>query len=280
MTSNMRGNDNYSCPLAAATSHHVYIKDVDSLWIPGRLIESGNNNKTALVEVTRTVGKTSRREQVAVKLEEYPNQALPPQNLNRDGSPLIVADMVDLPFLHEVSLLLPHEESSRLVVFLFRISHTAAGAQKMQYYQAAILYNLKARHQISQPYTSTGSILVAVNPYQWIQSLYTEERMVEYSQKLVWERASTLSRNNNNTTTTTTTAVAPHVYQVSSKAYKGLARDQQDQSILVSGESGAGKTETVKICLHHIASVQRGPGVDITTSSPIVQRILESNPLL
>jgi myosin heavy subunit len=94
---------------------------------------------------------------------------------------------------------------------LTRAMHT------MRYYQAAILYNLKARHQISQPYTSTGSILVAVNPYQWIQSLYTEERMVEYSQKLVWERASTLRNNNNMTTTTTTTAVvAPHVYQVSS----------------------------------------------------------------
>jgi cob(I)alamin adenosyltransferase len=96
----MRGNDNSSL-LAAATSHHVYIKDVESAWIPGRLVESGNT--TALVEVTRTVGKTARREQVAVKLEEYPNQALPPQNLNRDGSALIVADMVDLPFLHEVS---------------------------------------------------------------------------------------------------------------------------------------------------------------------------------
>jgi hypothetical protein len=97
----MRGNDNSSL-LAAATSHHVYIKDAESAWIPGRLIESSGNT-TALVEVTRTVGKTTRREQVAVKLEEYPNQALPPQNLNRDGSPLIVADMVDLPFLHEVS---------------------------------------------------------------------------------------------------------------------------------------------------------------------------------
>lgn len=86
--------------LAAATSHHVYIKDVENAWMAGRLIESGQ--ETALVEVTRTVGKTARRNQVVVNLQEYPNRALPPQNLNRDGSPLVVADMVDLPFLHEV----------------------------------------------------------------------------------------------------------------------------------------------------------------------------------
>lgn len=80
------------------------------------------------------------------------------------------------------------------------------------------------------------------------------------------------------------TTVAPHVYETSSLAYRGLAVDGQDQSILVSGESGAGKTETVKILMSHIASVQR---IDIddadevaTTISPIVQRVLDSNPLL
>lgn len=114
----------------------------------------------------------------------------------------------------------------------------------------------------------------------------------------------------------------PHVYEVSALAYKGLAFDHNDQSILITGESGSGKTETAKIIMNHIASIQRGPVAEIkskttnsksnnitnesnnettatssssqaqTTSegsglpsdfqffSPIVQRILESNPLL
>lgn len=95
----------------------------------------------------------------------------------------------------------------------------------------------------------------------------------------------------------------PHVYEVSALAYKGLAFSNEDQSILITGESGSGKTETAKIILNHIASIQRGPVVqtdqqqqhnetsssqgDIDTTnqqelyySPIVQRILESNPLL
>ena len=61
-------------------------------------------------------------------------------------------------------------------------------------------------------------------------------------------------------------------------AYRGLAADGQDQSILVSGESGAGKTETVKILMSHLASVQSKTASD--TTSEIVERVLDSNPLL
>lgn len=75
-------------------------------------------------------------------------------------------------------------------------------------------------------------------------------------------------------------------------AYKGLLREEEDQSILVSGESGAGKTETVKILLHNLASIQQqggcgGGGSSRTLGqqkqqqdSVIVQRVLDSNPLL
>lgn len=112
---------------------------------------------------------------------------------------------------------------------------------------------------------------MAVNPYRWIRSLYTEECRTQYSRELVWERKEGGRKN-----------LAPHVYEVSALAYKGLAVGRQDQSILVSGESGAGKTETIKIALQHIASVQRGMGSQHTVNedSPIVQRVLDSNPLL
>jgi myosin heavy subunit len=49
----------------------------------------------------------------------------------------------------------------------------------------------------------------------------------------------------------------PHIYEVSALAYRGLARDRKDQVILVSGESGAGKTETVKIVLQHLATLEQ-----------------------
>jgi len=135
--------------------------------------------------------------------------------------------------------------------------------------QAAILYNIKYRHGKALPYTRTGDMIVAVNPYQWITSLYTESQRKHYAQKLVWETSESDPRER----------LAPHVYETSALSYKGMSFDGLNQSILVSGESGAGKTETVKICMNHIASVQEGPR-QVSDSSPVVQRIVESNPVL
>jgi myosin-5 len=137
--------------------------------------------------------------------------------------------------------------------------------------QAAILYNLKGRHQNNKPYTRTGDIVIACNPFQWFHELYTEKMRALYSNKLVWGDSKDDPRD----------SLEPHVYEVSALCYKGLAFTGKDQSILVSGESGAGKTETVKICMNHMASVQEGPsqrGGD--ELDPVVKRVVESNPLL
>jgi len=85
---------------------------------------------------------------------------------------------------------------------------------------------------------------------------------------------------NVDTTGDSKSGLDPHVYEVSALSYRGLAVDGCQQSILVSGESGAGKTETVKICMNHIATVQQDPNDKIEGMSPVVQRILDSNPLL
>lgn len=135
------------------------------------------------------------------------------------------------------------------------------------------MYNLKKRHIGEKPYTRTGDIVLAVNPYQWYQNLYSEKKRAYYSNRLVWESSESDPRG----------GMDPHVYEVSALSYKGLAFEDQDQSILVSGESGAGKTETVKICLNHIASTQRGQvpvGYHSEGNDPVVRRIVDSNPLL
>jgi myosin-5 len=136
--------------------------------------------------------------------------------------------------------------------------------------QAGLLYNLKERHRQGKPYTRTGDIIIAVNPFQWFKEIYTEKVRSRYARVLVWD----------NTEGDPRSTVEPHVYETSALAYKGLAFDGNDQSILVSGESGAGKTETVKICMNHMASCQQGPRSSSSEMSPVVQRILESNPLL
>lgn len=133
---------------------------------------------------------------------------------------------------------------------------------------------MKRRHKDGKPYTRTGDIIIAINPFQWFLDLYTDQMRVKYSNKLVWQDHGEKDAR---------TMVDPHVYETSALCYKGLAFTQTDQSILVSGESGAGKTETVKIAMNHMASVQRGPvtaGGDDNFEDPVVNRVLQSNPLL
>ena len=103
------------------------------------------------------------------------------------------------------------------------------------------MYNIKGRHQKEKPYTRTGDIIIAVNPFQWLQ-LYTEEIRQTYARHLIHNSHHTLDD------------LEPHVYEVSALAFKGLSRDQENQSILVSGESGAGKTETVKIAMRFLGT--------------------------
>ena len=81
--------------------------------------------------------------------------------------------------------------------------------------------------------------------------------------------------------------INPHVYETSSLAYLGLALSGNDQTILVTGESGAGKTETIKIVMNHLATVERSrpswTESDGDTGrehgSETVHRILTANPL-
>eukprot|EP00752_Nemacystus_decipiens_P018668 g16737.t1 len=123
-------------------------------------------------------------------------------------------------------------------------------------HEPAILYNLRRRFMSLLPYTYTGEICIAINPYQWLD-IYGKELGQRYKEA---SKRSDLS---------------PHVYATSAQAFKGLQTYGVNQSILVSGESGAGKTETVKILLNHIADIAGSHADDRT-----IEKVITSNPLL
>jgi myosin-5 len=226
-------------------SSFVFIRDPELAWIPAiKLSDDGKKAKckVPLWEAEQDIkcdggASATRWEEYEVPLKDYNRGVLPMANVDGSGNLRPFDDMVELPFLHE----------------------------------AAILFNLKWRHQSGKPYTRTGDIIIAVNPFQWFTHFYTEKVRTRYSKVLVWE----------NTEGDPRSQVEPHVYETSSLVYKGLAFDGKDQSVLVSGESGAGKTETVKIAMNHIASVQKGPNPPPESGmSGVVARVLQSNPLL
>ncbi|GFO48953.1 myosin-viia [Plakobranchus ocellatus] len=119
--------------------------------------------------------------------------------------------------------------------------------------ESGILRNLFIRYMDHQIYTYTGSILVAVNPYE-ILSIYTTEQINMYRDKKIGE-------------------LPPHIFAIADNSYSNMKRYQHDQCVIISGESGAGKTESTKLILQFLAAVSG-------QHSWIEQQILEANPIM
>ncbi|XP_024533382.1 myosin-1 [Selaginella moellendorffii] len=118
--------------------------------------------------------------------------------------------------------------------------------------EPSVLHDLKTRFEKDNIYTNAGPVLIALNPFKKIP-LYSAERVQMYRDKV--------SKN-----------FDPHVFAITDSACTALFRDGINQSVVISGESGAGKTETAKIAMQYIATFGGGRGVE--------DEILESNPLL
>ncbi|KAL5698272.1 hypothetical protein ACHQM5_029334 [Ranunculus cassubicifolius] len=121
-----------------------------------------------------------------------------------------------------------------------------------------VLYNLARRYALNDIYTYTGSILIAVNPFTRLPHLYNSHMMEQY-------KGATLGE------------LSPHVFAVADASYRAMVNEGRSQSILVSGESGAGKTETTKLIMQYLTYVGGRAASDDRT---VEQQVLESNPLL
>uniref|UniRef100_A0A8C5VH57 Unconventional myosin-VIIa n=2 Tax=Microcebus murinus TaxID=30608 RepID=A0A8C5VH57_MICMU len=119
--------------------------------------------------------------------------------------------------------------------------------------EAGILRNLLIRYRDHLIYTYTGSILVAVNPYQLL-SIYSPEHIRQYTNKKIGE-------------------MPPHIFAIADNCYFNMKRNSRDQCCIISGESGAGKTESTKLILQFLAAISG-------QHSWIEQQVLEATPIL
>ncbi|XP_019513708.1 PREDICTED: myosin-14 [Hipposideros armiger] len=136
--------------------------------------------------------------------------------------------------------------------------------------EASVLHNLRERYYSGLIYTYSGLFCVVINPYKQLP-IYTEAIVEMYRGKKRHE-------------------VPPHVYAVTEGAYRSMLQDREDQSILCTGESGAGKTENTKKVIQylaHVASSPKGrkePGVPASTSAmsygELERQLLQANPIL
>ncbi|XP_071348422.1 unconventional myosin-VIIa-like isoform X2 [Trachinotus anak] len=121
--------------------------------------------------------------------------------------------------------------------------------------EAGLLRNLLLRHKQGLIYTFTGSVLVAVNPYQDFPIYSADQVKLYHGQKLG--------------------ELPPHIFAIAESCYFNMTRNQRNQCCIISGESGAGKTESTKLILQYLAAVSGE-----LSEQRIEQQILESNPIL
>lgn len=120
----------------------------------------------------------------------------------------------------------------------------------------AFIDNLKKRFQENLIYTYIGHVLISVNPYKELP-IYTEQDVKEYRKRHFFE-------------------APPHVFALSDNAYRSLTEENRGQCILISGESGSGKTEASKKVLQFIAAATG----HTTSVEGVKDKLLQSNPVL
>uniref|UniRef100_A0A8C5SBI5 Myosin heavy chain 3 n=1 Tax=Laticauda laticaudata TaxID=8630 RepID=A0A8C5SBI5_LATLA len=132
--------------------------------------------------------------------------------------------------------------------------------------EPAVLYNLKERYSSWMIYTYSGLFCVTVNPYKWLP-VYNPEVVSGYRGKKRSE-------------------APPHIFSISDNAYQFMLTDRENQSILITGESGAGKTVNTKRVIQYFATIAATGDVAKKKEDAGLQegtledQIISANPLL
>ncbi|XP_027625441.1 unconventional myosin-Ia [Tupaia chinensis] len=122
--------------------------------------------------------------------------------------------------------------------------------------QESLIKNLQLRYENKEIYTYIGNVVISVNPYQQLP-IYGPEFIAKYQDYTFYE-------------------LKPHVFALANVAYQSLRDRDRDQCILITGESGAGKTEASKLVMSYVAAVC-GKGDQVNS---VKEQLLQSNPVL
>lgn len=209
-------------------------------WKQGSLVESSGSNIT--IALGDEIGLESTSELLVLPAKAMSCGDVVMSNeytLSNDGRPICPDDLISLTHLHE----------------------------------PAVVECLQHRYNDNHIYTSTGPILLALNPFKRISGLYEDSTMKKY-----WGSAKKKESEEDH--------LPPHIYAIADNAFLTMTKELEttvgdeapagcDQSILVSGESGAGKTVTTKFAMKYLAALSQRAGS--TTEEQTASEALESS---
>lgn len=126
--------------------------------------------------------------------------------------------------------------------------------------EQSILANLVNRYHKDKIYTSIGPTLISLNPYKEIPELYQQAIVEKIKETVI----------------TGHTVKEPHIFSIAGRTFQGMINQVQKQAIIISGESGAGKTESAKYCMQMLTNLSQNQ----ERQHPLEEKILACNPLL
>ncbi|KAK9470581.1 P-loop containing nucleoside triphosphate hydrolase protein [Dipodascopsis tothii] len=204
--------------------------DDDEGWISAEITSKTVDGDNVTLELTSEDGKKNTVICTVSDLEDETNSKLPPLC----NPPILEAseDLTNLSYLNE----------------------------------PAILHAIRLRYSQLSIYTYSGIVLIATNPFQKVDSLYSPDIIQMYSGKRRGE-------------------LEPHLFAIAEDAYRCMIRDKVNQTIVVSGESGAGKTVSAKYIMRYFAIVEdadrpRAKAHKADSLSKTEEQILATNPIM
>ena len=210
----------------------------DQGWIGGEVVKYAFNDGVYKLELL---------------LENGGNVGIETANLIKDGSNLDDSNTSDekLPLLRNPPILEATEDLTSLSYLN----------------EPAVLHAIKQRYSQLNIYTYSGIVLIATNPFDRVDQLYSQEMIQAYAGKRRGE-------------------MEPHLFAIAEEAYSLMKNDRQNQTIVVSGESGAGKTVSAKYIMRYFASVEEEHSAAMddrqhqAEMSETEEKILATNPIM
>ena len=220
--------------------------DENALWVSGdvRWLQVKDDDKNDIFVPAKFVSKSKKKlETNKLIFQQIPSPWLPPEKDVNCGKEWTVEEDHIGPRIEDI------EHLNKTVENMVQLDEV---------HPATVLHNLMVRFVDHNEFmTRVGPILVVINPFKFYPEKYGTNIVDKY--------------HNNDPDG----MQSPHVYQIAEQAIRQLMKENTSQAILISGESGAGKTETTKKCLQYFAEVAGSE-----SGAEISDRILSANPIL